>query len=277
MWRSRSVCLGGVIGGLLLVLGVVMTAQPAAAIVGGQRDDVHTNVGIVRFTTDSGRFRCSGTLISPTVVLTAGHCTGDTGSSPATNVYVSFNTDLPLDPLAPGISPAESAARAANYITGTAHPDPGWTGKLSISQQHDQGVVVLDAPATSKWPDITPAPLLPVGALDGNQGALKNRTFTLVGYGVDIGAKKTQVVVLERRSTTSFLKNVQDEVVTFQINDRDSKAGGGSCFGDSGGPAFLGPFVVGDSSFVNSFSCNATAGYQRVDTPYARAFLEQFV
>ena len=277
MWRSRSVRLGGVIGGLLLVLGVVMTAQPAAAIVGGQRDDVHTNVGIVRFTTDSGRFRCSGTLISPTVVLTAGHCTGDTGTSPATNVYVSFNTDLPLDPLAPGISPAESAARAANYITGTAHPDPGWTGKLSISQQHDQGVVVLDAPATSKWPDITPAPLLPVGALDGNQGALKNRTFTLVGYGVDIGAKKTQVVVLERRSTTSFLKNVQDEVFTFQINDRDSKAGGGSCFGDSGGPAFLGPFVVGDSSFVNSLSCNATAGYQRVDTPYARSFLEQFI
>jgi len=113
-------------------------------------------------------------------------------------------------------------------LTGTAHPDPGWTGKLSISQQHDQGVVVLDVPATSKWPDITPAPLLPVGALDGNQGALKNRTFTLVGYGVDIGEKKAQVVVLERRFTTSFLKNVQDEVVTFQINDRDSKAGGGS-------------------------------------------------
>ena len=277
MWRSRSVRLGGVIGGLLLVVGVVMTAQPAAAIVGGQRDDVRTNVGVVRFTTESGRFRCSGTLISPTVVLTAGHCTGDTGTSPATNVYVSFNTDLPLDPLAPGISPAESAARAANYITGTAHPDPGWTGKLSISKQHDQGVVVLDTPATSKWPGITPAPLLPVGALDVNQGALKDRTFTLVGYGVDIGEKKAQVVVLERRFTTSFLKNVQDEVVTFQINDRDSKAGGGSCFGDSGGPAFLGDFVVGDSSFVNSFTCNATAGYQRVDTPYARAFLEQFI
>ena len=135
---------------------------------------VHTNVGVVRFTTEEGRFRCSGTLISPTVVLTAGHCTGDTGASPATNVYVSFNTDLPLDPLAAGITPDESAARAANYITGTAHPDPGWNGKLSISKQHDQGVVVLDAPATSKWPGITPAPLLPVGTLDGNQGALKN-------------------------------------------------------------------------------------------------------
>ena len=276
MWRSRRVGLGAVVSGLVLVVGMVVTAQPASAIVGGQRDDVHTNVGVIRFTTETGRFRCSGTLISPTVVLTAGHCTGDTGSSPATNVYVSFNTDLPADPLAAGISPAESAARAANYITGTAHPDPGWTGALSISKQHDQGVVVLDAPASTKWPDITPAPLLPVGTLDANQGALKNQTFTLVGYGVDIGDKKAQVVVQERRFTTSFLKNVQTEVVTFQINDRDSKAGGGSCFGDSGGPAFLGPFVVGDASFVNSLTCNATGGYQRVDTAYARAFLAQF-
>jgi hypothetical protein len=277
MGHYRIRFLGRLLAGLLLVVGVMITAQPAGAITGGQRDEVHTNVGLVRFTTESGRFRCSGTLISPTVVLTAGHCTGDTGESPATNVYVSFNTDLQLDPLAPGITAAERAARAANYITGTAHPDPGWTGKLSVSKQHDQGVVVLDAPAASKWPGITPAPLLPVGTLNSNQGALKNQTFTLVGYGVDIGVKKSTIVVPERRFTTSFLKNVQTEVVTFQINDRDSKAGGGSCFGDSGGPAFLGRYVVGDSSFVNSLQCNATAGYQRVDTPYSRAFLAPFI
>jgi len=209
---------------LLLFAGIGVTAQPASAIVDGQRDEVHTNVGLVRFTTESGRFRCSGTLISPTVVLTAGHCTGDTGDSPATNVFVSFNTDLALDPLAPGITPQERAARAANYITGTAHPDPNWDGKLSISRQHDQGVVVLDAPAATKWPGIKPAPMLPVGTLDANQGTLKNRTFTLVGYGVDIGAKKAQIVVTERRSTTSLLKNVQTEVVTFQMNANNSTA-----------------------------------------------------
>ena len=276
MKRNRMGHLGALLGGVVLA-SVVLTGQPASAITDGQRDEVHTNVGLVRFTTESGRFRCSGTLISPTVVLTAGHCTGDTGATPATNVFVSFNTDLALDPLAPGITPEERAARAANYITGTAHPDPGWTGKLSVSKQHDQGVVVLDAPATSKWPGITPAPLLPVGTLDANQGALKNQTFTLVGYGVAIGPKKSQVVVPERRFTTSFLKNVQSQVVTFQINDRDSKAAGGSCFGDSGGPAFLGKFVAGDSSFVNSLTCNATAGYQRVDTAYSRAFLRQFM
>ena len=251
----------------------LFAAAPAGAIIGGERDTVHTSVGLVRFTTADGRFRCSGTLISPTVVLTAGHCT----EGPATGVYVSFDTDLALDPLAPNITPEEKANREAHYITGTAHPDPGWTGKLSFAKQHDQGVVVLDAPATSKWPGIVPAQLPPVGFLNRNQGQLKNETFTLVGYGVDIGEKKAQIVIRERRSTTSYLKNIGSEVVTFQINDRDSKAGGGSCFGDSGGAVFWGAYVLGDASYVNSLTCNATGSYQRDDTTYSRNFLNQFL
>jgi hypothetical protein len=255
------------------IAAAVIPAVPASAITGGTADTVHTNVGLVRFTTTDGRFRCSGTLISPTVVLTAGHCT----EGPATNVYVSFDDALQPDPLQAGITPAEKAAREAHYITGTAHPDPAWDGKLSFAKQHDQGVVVLDAPATTKWPAITPAPLPPVGFLDQNQGQLKNETFTLVGYGVDIGDKKSQVIVQERRSTTSFLQNVGSEVVTFQINENDSKAGGGSCFGDSGGAAFLGPYVLGDASYVNSLTCNASGSYQRDDTTYSRAFLDSWL
>lgn len=256
-----------------LVMVLPAAALPAVGITGGQVDTKHTNVGFIRFTTVDGRFRCSGTLISQTVVLTAGHCT----EGPATNVYVSFDDNLRPDPLQAGITPKEKAAREAHYITGTAHPDPGWTGKLSLSKQHDQGVVVLDAPASSKWPGITPAPLAPMGFLDGNQGELKNETFTLVGYGVDIGEKKAQTILHARHSTTSYLKNVQGEVVVFQINDKDSKAGGGSCFGDSGGPVFLDGYVLGDASYVNSFSCNATGSYQRVDTVYSGGFLDQFL
>jgi Trypsin len=254
------------------IAALFVAAVPALAITGGQRDEVHTNVGLVRFTTVDGRFRCSGTLIAPTVVLTAGHCT----EGPATNVYVSFDTDLALDPLAPGISARERRAREAHYITGTAHPDPAWDGHLQFSKQHDMGVVVLDAAASTKWPNIKPAPLPPIGYLDQNQGALKDETFTLVGYGVDIGEKKSQVVVRFRSSTTSFLKNVGEEVVTFQLNENDSKAGGGSCFGDSGGGVFHGDLVLGDASYVNSLTCNATGSYQRVDTQHARDFLSQF-
>ena len=266
---SRSTRLA-LLGTMLAAL--FLAAAPAFAITDGERDDVHTNVGLVRFTTVDGRFRCSGTLIAPTVVLTAGHCT----EGPATNVYVSFDTDLALDPLAPNISAREKRDRESHYITGTAHPDPAWDGQLQFSKQHDMGVVVLDRPAADKWPGIVPAPLPPLGFLDGNQGALKDETFTLVGYGVDIGDKKEQVVVRFRSSTTSFLKNVGEEVVTFQLNENDSKAGGGSCFGDSGGGAFLGDYVLGDASYVNSLTCNATGSYQRVDTPHARAFLSQF-
>jgi len=268
---NRKACFG-LLALATCVVGL-FAAAPAGAIIGGERDTVHTSVGLVRFTTADGRFRCSGTLISPTVVLTAGHCT----EGPATGVYVSFDTDLALDPLAPNITPEEKANREAHYITGIAHPDPGWTGKLSFAKQHDQGVVVLDAPATSKWPDIVPAQLPPVGFLSRNQGQLKNETFTLVGYGVDIGEKKAQIVIRERRSTTSYLKNIGSEVVTFQINDRDSKAGGGSCFGDSGGAVFWGPYVLGDASYVNSLTCNATGSYQRDDTAYSRNFLNQFL
>lgn len=259
--------------GSTVAAALLVPVSPAGAIVGGTPDTVHTNVGLVRFTTVDGRFRCSGTLISPKVVLTAGHCT----EGPATKVYVSFDDALQLDPEAPGISPEEKAKRAAHYITGTAHPDPGWDGKLNFAKQHDQGVVVLDAAATTKWPTVKPAPLLKVGTLDANQGALKNRTFTLVGYGVDIGDKKAQIVNQERRSTTAPLKSVQSEVVTFQNSATDSKAGGGSCFGDSGGGAFLGDAVLGDASYVNSLTCNATGSYQRVDTPYSRAFLDSWI
>jgi hypothetical protein len=54
-----------------------------------------------------------------------------------------------------------------------------------------------------------------------------------------------------------------------------SKAGGGSCFGDSGGVVFLNGYVLGDVSYVNSFSCNAPGSCQRDDTAYPRVFLDR--
>ena len=246
------------------VVGLFAVA-PAGAITDGARDTVHTNVGLVRFTTTDGRFRCSGTLISQTVVLTAGHCT----EGPATDVLVSFDTDLALDPLAPGITREEKANRRATTSRARLILIRGGRAS-SASRSSTTRASWCSPPASSKWPNVEPPQFPPLGFLDRNQGKLKNETFTLVGYGVDIGDKKAQIVITERRSTTSYLQNVGREVVTFQINDRDSKAGGGSCFGDSGGGVFWGPYVLGDASYVNSLTCNASGSYQRVDTVVKR-------
>jgi len=56
-----------------------------------------------------------------------------------------------------------------------------------------------------------------------------------------------------------------------------SKAGGGSCFGDSGGGVFLDGYVLGDASYVNSLTRNALGSYQRDDTTHSRAFLDSFI
>src|SRR5690348_8429387 len=88
--HRRRISVASIVATAVVVAAVLVPAAPAGAIVGGTPDTVHTNVGLVRFTTADGRFRCSGTLISPTVVLTAGHCT----EGPATDVYVSFDDAL---------------------------------------------------------------------------------------------------------------------------------------------------------------------------------------
>ena len=272
-----------VLAALAVSLGTVGAAW---AITGGEVDGTaHPNVAMIVFYQPDGRFRCSATLVSPTVLVTAAHCTeGVRGKAIATFEPVAPASPRASDDTGDGMSQIgyEQGKVPAPWLTGTAHADPLFDDKLQLNDLHDTGVVVLDQPYTAA----APAALPPENYLDGlasGQGGLGKQTFTVVGYGVffekpaEGPQKPTSVSDRTRRFTTAVGQNISSDTLKLAENAKDSRAGGGSCFGDSGGPVFQGGFIVGDTSFGASQFCRSAGGYQRLDTPDARAFLDDYV
>lgn len=258
--------------------------SPAGAITGGEPDgNGHPNVAMMVYYQPDGRFRCSATLVSPTVLVTAAHCTeGVRGKTIVTFESVSPALPRAADDTGNGQSQTGYTAPVPGWLTGTSHTHPLWDGELQLNDLHDVGVIVLDAPYT----DATPATLPPLNYLEtlsqGN-GGLNKQTFELVGYGVyfDKPAEGPQKPVavrdLTRRFTTAVGQNATSQVLKLAENKNDSRAGGGSCFGDSGGPVFQGGYLVADTSFGASQFCRSFGGYYRLDIADARAFLDDFV
>lgn len=271
---------------ILLVLATLSAATlPAAAIVGGELDgNQHPNVAMIVFYQPDGRFRCSATLVSTTVLVTAAHCTEQVRGK----TIVTFDSVAPTAPRAAddagdGISQTGYVAPVPGWLTGTPHAHPLWDGELQINDLHDVGVVVLDEPYTGA----TPAQLPPAGYLDdvaAEKHGLNKQEFEVVGYGVffekpeDGPQKPTSVSDRTRRFTTAVGQSLSSQTLKLNENENDSKAGGGTCFGDSGGPAFHGGFIVADTSWGSSQFCSGGAGgYYRLDIEDARTFLDDFV
>jgi Trypsin len=238
----------------------VITANPAAAIIGGQPDgNGHPNVGALDLRPIGFPIPCSGTLISPTVYVTAGHCTNFLESRGITQARVTF------DPV---------VSDTARFYTGVLHTNPGFfTG--SASDPGDVGVVVFATPIQG----ITPAPLPPAGLLDqlGPRG-LKAQTFVQVGYGVSAplvgGSSPPQPdpssAGTRRVATETFNSLTPTILYLSAIND------GTPCTGDSGSPQFLGSTIVAEGHGGDEACTALTTGY-RLDTPSARAFLAHYV
>ena len=245
----RNLVLSVALAALLLV------AVPAHAITNGQPDgDAHPNVGALVSGTqysDGTWLYCTGTLISPTVFLTAAHC--DEGTS---RVTVTF----------------DSAYQAGDKTySGTWYADPLYGHDQSDS--HDIAVVVFDRPIKG----IAPAQLPAAGSLSNLSGS---QQFTSVGYGA--------YEVTNEPGGHRFLYNDVRMVATGTLNavnptwlriSMNSATGdGGTCYGDSGGPNFLGTTdIVAATTITGDAICRSTNVTYRLDTPSARAFLAQFV
>lgn len=269
-----------------LALGLVAAAgtAPAQAITGGTPDgNGHPNVGMIAFYEDGGRYRCTATLVTPTVLLTAAHCTaGTTGKTIVT--FDSVVAEQPPSPLPKAADPAkgytDADVQGTTYRAGTAYAHPSYSNFTDLATWNDVGVVVLDQPVTG----ITPAKIAPVGYLEQfRQPALNSTLFTIVGYGTEVrkpdsGPQKPtpQSYPLIRRVADAPGQKLTPQILQVNGNIHDTRGTRGSCFGDSGGPTFKNGVVVTVTSYGYTDNCRYLDGLQRVDIAGVQSWLATY-
>ncbi|WP_284617630.1 trypsin-like serine protease [Aquabacterium humicola] len=249
----------------------LLTTVPAQAITDGELDgNRHPNVGLMVALDSLGNpmWRCSGTLVSPRHYLTAGHCTDG-----AARVTIWFDADI--DAGRPG-----NGYPTSGQVFGTPYTHPLFpTASFVVN---DVGVVVLEndfgAPPYATLPAI--------GALDqlARRRGKQDVSFTAVGYGLqksfpDAASWQTQANRVRMLATPKLLQiNVPGFTGDFSVLLSNNANTGGTCFGDSGGPNFIGSSNVigGVTSFGINGNCAGTGGVFRMDTSNVQDWLKTF-
>lgn len=260
------------------------TALTASAITGGAPDgNGHPNVGMIGFYDATGRYRCSATLVSPRVIVTAAHCTDGTLGKTALK-FDSVIAEAPPSPLPVAANPATgytaAELKAAGWLSGTAHTHPKYSNFTDIRNWNDVGVVVLDAPVAG----IAPAKIAPANYLDKFTPNVLNKTlFTAVGYGTEVrkaesGPQKPTPMSypIIRRVAELPGQKLTPQILQVNGNENDPRGTGGTCFGDSGGPSFQGGYQVTVTSYGYTSNCRYIDGFQRIDIPVVQNWLKRF-
>lgn len=229
----------------------------ASAITNGDLDgNGHPYVGLMVAKDAGGAplWRCSGTLMSPTLFLTAGHCT----EAPAASVEIWFDADMQTNSAAKGYP-------FTGEVNGTPYTHPLFNPNAFFL--YDVGIVVLNTPVAKAQYGQLPQ-LDSLDALKTQRG-LKDVTFTAVGYGLQrINPVFTEALKIRMVATPRLLQiNVPGSVGDFSILLSNNHSTGGTCFGDSGGPNFVGGsnVVGGVTSFARNGNCAGTGGVYRLD------------
>jgi len=260
-----------VVFSVIIILAVAVS--PVGAVTDGALDgNGHPYVGLMLAQDANGNplWRCSGTLLSDSLFLTAGHCT----ESPAAHVEIWFAAGpIATDPnyvskAAGGTgcdNPAVTGYPCHGEVGGTPHTHPQYNPNAFFL--YDLGVVVLDEPVSKPAYGALPG-LNELDALKPN----RKTTFTAVGYGLqksfpDAAAWK-DVAVRERMVAHPKLNQINTGYTgDFSLLLSNNTNTGGTCFGDSGGPNFIGNsnVVAGVTSYGLNGSCGGTGGVYRVD------------
>lgn len=249
-------------------------------VTGGTADgNSHPHVGTLLFVQNGeGYFSCTGTLLSPTVMLTAGHCVESQGKTNDVT-YVRFAEDA----LA-GIENYRSTSawlRVEWIEARRVIPHPQFNDFAAYPATYDVGIVIL-----SKAVSLPVYGTLPeLGLLDKLLGGRDDRSkmFTAVGYGLQGAIQPFYGDDYVRRQTTTQLLEVTStdnggHSAKFSNSPGKGSGTGGTCNGDSGGPIFHGSSTV--IGAITSFGYTPCIGVDfnfRIDTETAQDFIRQYI
>ena len=284
---------------IAMVGALAITAAPARAITGNYVDDFeHPFVGLIAFyVEDDGdetddnddpdfSHRCSGSLLSPTVFLTAGHCTDETdGDLVGFRIWFQqdagahYDPETQLDPVSGYPEYCADGTLGVTCSTGTEMYNMGFDDFAGFPEINDVGVAILDYPIyLGEY-----GALAEIGSLDhlyDYQRGLQDVTFTVSGYGLSYSSPVAVTSFRERLMAESKLVNVKaGNNAGFNLQTSGNGGGrGGTCSGDSGGPVFYPAdtnTIVAVTSFGLNAYCRGTDFAYRTDTEAVHLWLQE--
>ena len=216
----------------------------------------------------SPAFRCSGTLIAPKVVVTAGHCAGEPGEFSGVRIFTESDVQDGTNNY-PFAGP-----NAVEAVEWRAHP-------LFTEQAffvHDVGVIVLSKAVRLAADQYGKLPAQDqLDALKPSSATV----FTAVGYGLQrINPVFVQADLIRMFAEPHLIQiNTPGFTGAFSLLLSNNASTGGTCFGDSGGPNFVGSsnVIAAVTSFGLNGTCGGTGGVFRLDRKNVLDFVGQFL